>query len=328
MTLSKDQLLQRYEDMVLIRRFEEEVEKYSKKGTIPGFIHLGIGQEATQAGIAASLKETDYKFPDHRGHGIILLSSHPEDRKRVMAEIFGKRTGLNGGRGGSMHVNDLKVRDMGNNAIQGSTVVTALGTAFASVYNHTDDVTAISMGDGTLGEGTCHESMNMAATWKLPILYCLINNHYAISTRYTETHPQSQLAEWAQGYCVPGEVVDGNDIEAVIEATGRAVQRAREGGGPTLLEYMTYRWQGHFSGDPAAYRPAGELESWKEKDPIKRAREKLMDAHGVAESEIQAVHDRVDAEVESYVQFSLESPDPDPAYATAHVYADIEVEGR
>jgi pyruvate dehydrogenase E1 component alpha subunit len=328
MALSKDALLKLYEDMVLIRRFEEEVEKYSKNGTIPGFIHLGIGQEAAQAGIVASLRETDYKFPDHRGHGVILLSSHLEDRKRVMAEIFAKKTGLNSGRGGSMHVSDLKVRNMGFNGIEGSTVVTCLGTAFASVYNHTDDVTAVFMGDGTLGEGTCHESLNMSATWKLPVIYCLLNNQYAISTRYTDTHPQPQLAEWAKGYCVPSETVDGNDVETVVEAMGRAVARARSGAGPTLIEFMTYRWQGHFSGDPAAYRPAEEVALWKEKDPIQLAREKLLAAHGLSQAELDAIQARVDEVIAAYVQFSLESPYPDPAYATAHVYTDIEVEAH
>ncbi len=328
MTLSKERLLKVYEDMLLIRRFEEEVEKYSKNGTIPGFIHLSIGQEAAQAGVIAALRETDYKFPDHRGHGAIVLSSHPEDRKRVMAEIFGKAAGINGGRGGSMHVNDLKVRNMGFNGIQGSTVVTCLGTAFASVYKHSDDVTALFMGDGTLGEGTCHESMNMAATWKLPLIYCLINNQYAISTRYTEAHPQSQLSEWANGYCVPNQTIDGNDIEAVIAAVEEAAARARRGEGPTLIEMMTYRWQGHFSGDPAAYRPPEELESWKAKDPLKRAKSRLMEVHGVSAEELDAILARVEEAIAEYVQFSLNSAAPEPQDAVAHVYTDIEVEAR
>lgn len=328
MALTKDQLLSVYEDMVLIRRFEEEVEKYSKNGTIPGFIHLSIGQEAAQAGVIYALRKTDYKFPDHRGHGAIVLSSDPEDRKRVMAEIFAKKTGINGGRGGSMHVNDLKNRNMGFNGIQGSTVVTCLGTAFASVYNHTDDVTALFMGDGTLGEGTCHESMNMAATWKLPIIYCLINNQYAISTRYTEAHPQKQLSQWADGYGVPNETVDGNDIEVVIETVQRMAEQARKGEGPSLIEFMTYRWQGHFSGDPAAYRPAGELESWKGKCPIKLARTKLVNVHGVNDKEINAIHVLVEKAIAEYVKFSLESPSPAPEDGLKHVYMDLEVEGR
>jgi pyruvate dehydrogenase E1 component alpha subunit len=326
-TLSQDRFIKVYEDMVLIRRFEEEVEKYSKNGTVPGFVHLSIGQEASQAGIIEALRETDYKFPDHRSHGAIVLSSRPDDRKRVMAEIFGKKTGINGGRGGSMHVNDLKVRNMGFNAIEGSTVVTCLGTAFASVYNNTDDVSAVFMGDGTLGEGACHESMNMSATWKLPILYCVVNNHYAISTHYTESHPQKQLATWADGYCVPNETIDGNDIEVVIETIERAAEQARLGKGPTLIELMTYRWQGHFSGDPAAYRPEGELESWKEKDPILVAKAKLL-KHGTTEAELKAIHDRVEVLIAEYVKFALESPNPDPEDGIKHVYMDIEVEGR
>jgi pyruvate dehydrogenase E1 component alpha subunit len=328
MALTKERLLTLYEDMVLIRRFEEEVEKYAKNGTIPGFIHLGVGQEATQAGIIGSLRKTDYKFPDHRSHGAIVLSSDPKDRKRIMAEIFAKKTGINGGRGGSMHVNDLSVRNMGFNAIEGSIVVTGLGTAFASVYNHTDDVTVLFMGDGTLGEGTCHESINMAATWKLPIIYCVVNNQYAISTPFTESHPQKQLATWADGYGVPNETVDGNDVEAVIPAVERAVARARAGDGPTLIELMTYRWQGHFSGDPAAYRPAGELERWKEKDPLKLTKSRLLSKHGVSEADLQQIDARVETEIAGYVRFALESPSPDLEDAVKHVYADIEVEAR
>jgi pyruvate dehydrogenase E1 component alpha subunit len=328
MALSKERLLKVYEDMVLIRRFEEEVEKYSKNGTIPGFIHLGVGQEAAQAGIIDAIRETDYKFPDHRSHGAIVLSSRPEDRKRIMAEIFAKKTGINGGRGGSMHVNDLKVRNMGFNAIEGSIVVTGLGTAFASVYNHTDDITVLFMGDGTLGEGACHESINMAATWKLPILYCVVNNQYAISTHYLESHPQQRLATWADGYCVPNETIDGNDVEVVIASVERAAERARAGQGPTLIELMTYRWQGHFSGDPAAYRPEGELESWKEKDPLKLTRAKLASKFGVTEEELNEISARVESEIAGYIQFALESPSPDPEDALKHVYMDVEVEGR
>mgnify|MGYP001371613800 FL=1 len=340
MALSKERIWKVYRDMVLIRRFEEEVEKYAQNGTIPGFIHLSIGQEAAQAGVVDALRPTDYKFPDHRGHGAIVLSSPPERRKNCMAEIFAKETGVNRGRGGSMHVNDLKARNMGFNGIQGSTVVTALGTAFDSYYRKLNkmegwedesrdlDVTAVFMGDGTLGEGTCHESMNMAATWKLPIIYCLINNHYAISTHYTESHPQEQLSQWGQGYGVPSFTVDGNDIEAVIEVTEQAAERARKGEGPTLIEFMTYRWQGHFSGDPAAYRPAGELEKWQERCPLRVCNQRMLEKHGFTKEEIDALHEEVEREIQEYVKFSLESPEPRPEEAVAHVYIGREVEGR
>ena len=181
---------------------------------------------------------------------------------------------------------------MGFNGIQGSTVVSALGPAFAAKYNKTDDLTIVFMGDGTLGEGTCHESMNMAATWKLPIIDCLINNQYAISTRYTESHPQKQLATWADGYEVPNETVDGNDVEAVYEAVQRAAERARCGGGPTLLELMTYRWQGHFSGDPAAYRPDEEVAAWKARCPIALCKKTLMEEREVKAEELAALRGR------------------------------------
>jgi pyruvate dehydrogenase E1 component alpha subunit len=324
MALKTELLTSLYFDMYAIRRFEEEVEVYSKNGTIPGFIHLSIGQEASQAGPVRALRETDYKFPDHRGHGAICLCG--TERKLVMAEIFGKATGINGGRGGSMHVNDLRFRNMGFNGIQGSTVVSALGTAFASKYNKTDDVTIVFMGDGTLGEGTCHESMNMAATWKLPIVYCLINNQYAISTHYTESHPQKQLATWAEGYEVPNEVVDGNDVQAVYEAVQRAAERARKGEGPTLLELMTYRWQGHFAGDPAAYRSDEEVASWKARCPLVQCRKELLGKRKVSEAELKALEADADREIAECVRFSLESPWPDPKYAIEHVYAGLNAE--
>ena len=324
MDIKKDTLKSLYSDMYSMRRFEEEVEVYSKNGTIPGFVHLGIGQEAAQTGIVRALKNTDYKFPDHRGHGVACLCG--TDKKLVMAEIFGKATGINGGRGGSMHIIDPDHRNMGNNAIQGSIVVTGLGTAFSSVYNGTDDVTAVFMGDGTLGEGACHESMNMAATWKLPVIYCLLNNHYAISTHFRESHPQYQLADWTKGYNVPSEVVDGNDVEAVIVATGRAAERARKGEGPTLLEFMTYRWQGHFAGDPAAYRPDEEVAEWKARCPLQKTRDKLLGELGCTEEEIRILEDEVDRDIAAAVQFARDSPWPDRKEALKHVYENYVVE--
>lgn len=324
MALSKERLLKLYRDMYMIRRFEEVIEIYAANGTIPGFVHLSIGQEACQAGVVGALRRTDYKFPDHRGHGAIALSG--TDPKYVMAEIFAKRTGINGGRGGSMHVNDIECRNMGFNGIQGSTVVTALGTAFASVYNKTDDVTAVFMGDGTLGEGTCHESMNLSATWKLPLIYCLVNNQYAISTHCCDAHPQKELKTWGQGYEVTSIRLDGNDIEAVVEATESAAERARRGEGPTLLEFMTYRWQGHFAGDPAAYRPESEVAQWKAKDPVKKTRETLIEREGMTDKELSGIEAQIEENVQEMLRFSLESPTPDISEAFTHVYADREVE--
>ena len=327
MALSKERLLKVYRDMVMIRRFEEVIEEYAANGTIPGFVHLSIGQEACQAGVVDALKKTDYKFPDHRGHGAIALCG--TDPKLVMAEIFAKETGINHGRGGSMHVNDLECRNMGFNGIQGSTMVTCLGTAFASVYNGTDDVTAVFLGDGTLGEGTCHESMNMAATWKLPIIYCLVNNGYAISTRYEEAHPQKELKTWGEGYEVPSFRLDGNDIEAVIEAVEKAADRARKGEGPTVLEFMTYRWQGHFAGDPAAYRPEDEVSYWvNDRDPLKLTKAILLEREQVEPAVLQAVEEEEEKHVQEMLKFSLESEYPGIETATTYTYANREVELR
>jgi len=318
MALSKERLLGLYRDMVLIRKFEDCIQEYAANGTVPGFVHLSTGQEACQAGVVRALRTTDYKYPDHRGHGAILLCG--TDPKLVMAEIFGKATGVNGGRGGSMHIHDWSCHNHGFNGIQGSTVVTALGTAFASRYKNNDDVSVVFMGDGTLGEGTCHESMNLAATWKLPVVYALINNGYAISTPCSVAHPQEELRQWADGYGVPSWRIDGNDIEAVVEATEKAVEMARKGEGPSLLEFVTYRWQGHFAGDPAAYRPKEEMEYWKKRDPIVLCANVLKDREGVSEDELKAIEADVDAQVADMLKFTLESPLPDVSNATSHVY--------
>lgn len=324
MALSKERLTGLYRDMVLIRVFEDVIQEYAANGTIPGFVHLSTGQEACQAGVVRALRTTDYKYPDHRGHGAILLCG--TDPKYVMAEIFGRATGVNGGRGGSMHVHDWTCHNHGFNGIQGSTVVTALGTAFASKYRKTDEVSAVFMGDGTLGEGTCHESINLAATWKLPVLYCLINNGYAISTPCATAHPQKELRQWADGYGVPSWRVDGNDIEQVVETTERAAAIARSGGGPSLIEFVTYRWQGHFAGDPASYRPAEEMEYWKKRDPVLLCKALLTEREGVAAETLDGIEAEVNAQIQDMLRFSLESPQPDVFAAVTHVYEGFALE--
>jgi TPP-dependent pyruvate/acetoin dehydrogenase alpha subunit len=319
-------LISVYRDMVLIRSFEEKVEEYSKKGHVPGFIHLGIGQEAVQAGCIRALRKTDYKLPDHRSHGVIVLSgSAPE---RVMAEIFAKKTGLCQGKGGSMHIADVEVRNLGNNGVQGSTLATALGPALASKIRRTDDVTAVFFGDGTVGRGEFHESLHLAALWRLPVVYVLANNGYAISTRAVDSHPLEDLAHMGCAYGIPGLVVDGNDVEAVYEAMCKAVDRARKGEGPTILEAKTYRWQGHFAGDPAAYRPDEEVRACKEKCPIKRLGEKIISQKVATKEDLGTIRDDVLAEVEKMVQFAVDSPLPKPEDALEFVYVGREVKGR
>lgn len=328
MNLSKKNLRDLYYNMKLIRNFEDVVDEYAKKGYIPGFIHLGTGQEACQVGVMLTLKETDYKFPDHRSHGVCLLSG--TSKENVLAEIFGKKTGISGGRGGSMHILDIKCRNMGNNGIQGSNMVTCLGTAFASKYNNTQDVTVVFCGDGTMGRGEVYEGMNIAAKWKLPIIYALVNNQYAISTRAESVHSYPKnLSDRAWGYCIPSEVVDGNDVIVVYEACTKAVKRARDGGGPTVLELLTYRWQGMFSGDPAAYRPKDEVKIWKEKRcPIKRLREKLISDKIFSAQELDKLDKESAEEIEDMLKYALKSPEPEPEDALNYIYVGREVEGR
>jgi len=305
MNLSKGVLKELYYNMVLIRDFEEIVDKYAKKGYIPGFIHLSTGQEACQAGVMLTLKETDYKFPDHRSHGVCLLSGTPKER--VLAEIFAKKTGISGGRGGSMHILDIKCRNM----------------------NNTQDVTAVFCGDGTIGRGEVHEGMNIAAKWKLPIIYVLVNNEYAISTRVESVHSYPKnLSDRAWGYCIPNEVIDGNDVISVCEASTKAVKRARAGEGPTVLELLTYRWQGMFSGDPAAYRSKDEVKFWKEHCPIKRLREKMISDKIFSAEEVDELNRKSLEEIEGMLKYAIESPEPEPKDALKYIYAGREVEGR
>ncbi len=321
--MDRDGMIKFYEDMLLIRRFEETVEEYAKKGHIPGFLHLAIGQEATQAGTMAALKKTDYKFLDHRSHGNCLMAGTAPER--VMAEIFGKETGVCQGKGGSMHIADKEVRNFGCNAIQGSTLAAALGTALASQLEGTDDVTAVFFGDGTVGRGEFHESIHMAAIWNLPVIYILVNNQYAISTPASESHPLENLSEMSCAYNIPGNTVDGNDVVLVYEATLEAVERARRGEGPTLLEFKTYRWQGHFAGDPASYRPAEEVEKWKERCPIKIHKQKLLQEGIVSEEDAQEIVDKVNEKIRKMLEFSLDSPLPAPETALKNVYVGREV---
>jgi pyruvate dehydrogenase E1 component alpha subunit len=310
--------------MWVIRAFELGLEREFKKGNVPGMLHTGLGQEAVQTAIAANLRHTDAFFPDHRCHGLLVLAGTPGEK--IMAELFGKATGVCSGKGGSLHSADRTVGNFGDNAVEGSMMATALGVALGFQMQRRDDLAAVIVGDGTAGRGEWHESLNLAATWKLPVLYCCINNGYAISTPVGASHATENLYEFARAYKMPSVQVDGNDIVAAYEATRQAVEHIRGGGGPFFIEYKTWRWQGIFSGE---FRPADEVRYWKEEhEPIKLAREYIL-AHGHAdEAALEAIRADVEAEVERWIQFALESPPPDPAKATANVYVGWEIEPR
>ncbi|MGQ9910283.1 MAG: thiamine pyrophosphate-dependent dehydrogenase E1 component subunit alpha [Candidatus Flexifilum sp.] len=317
-------ILDLYRDMWIIRAFELGLEREFKKGNVPGMLHTGLGQEAVQTAIAANLRHTDAFFPDHRCHGLLVLAGTPGEK--IMAELFGKATGVCSGKGGSLHSADRTVGNFGDNAVEGSMMATALGVALGFQMQRRDDLAAVIVGDGTAGRGEWHESLNLAATWKLPVLYCCINNGYAISTPVGASHATENLYEFARAYKMPSVQVDGNDIVAAYEATRQAVEHIRGGGGPFFIEYKTWRWQGIFSGE---FRPADEVRYWKEEhEPIKLAREYIL-AHGHAdEAALEAIRADVEAEVERWIQFALASPPPDPAKATANVYVGWEIEPR
>lgn len=324
MSIEPQQLLSLYRDMWTVRSFELGLEREFKKGVVPGMLHTGVGQEATQAAIAANLRSTDAFFPDHRSHGLLVLAGTPGEK--IMAELFGKATGVCSGKGGSLHSADPSVGNYGDNAVEGSMMVTALGVALGYQMQGRDDLAAVIVGDGTSGRGEWHESLNLAATWKLPVLYCCINNGYAISTAVGNSHATANLYEFAAAYKMPSVQVDGNDAVAAFEATAKAVAYIRAGEGPYFVEYKTWRWQGIFSGE---FRPAEEVRYWKEEhEPISMLRERIL-AGGVAQEDaLDQIKAEVDAGVEDWIAFALASPPPDPAKATANVYVGWEVELR
>ena len=314
-------LLKLYRDLVLVRVFEQRLEDEHKRGRVPGLLHTGVGQEATLAAIAHALQPGDCFFPDHRCHGLCLLAGSPGEK--LMAEILGRATGVCGGRGGSMHLADASVGNFGGNVVEGSMMATALGPALAWKMRGQNHISAVVIGDGTVGRGEFNESLNLASTWKLPVLYCCINNQYAISTHVTAAHPTPNMSEMAAGYQIVTAMADGNDIAAATEAALTAAEYVRSGHGPYFLEFHTWRWQGIFSGD---LRAPEEVRLWKEeRDPIHRARGLILDKGIAREDNLAAIQSEVETLVADWVRYALASPLPEPGTALDYVYATPEV---
>ena len=310
-----------YRDMLRVRTFEFALEREFKKGAVPGMLHTGVGQEATLTAMAHSLRREDGLFPDHRCHGLLFLKGTPG--QKIMAELFGKATGVCSGKGGSLHSADASVNNFGDNGVEGSFMVTALGVALGWKMQGKDSLAAVMVGDGTSGRGEWHESLNLAAAWNLPVLYCCVNNGYAISTPVGFSHATSDLVDFAGAYHIPAVQVDGNDILAAWDATQKAVEHIRSGQGPYFIEYKTWRWQGLFSGE---FRPAEEVKYWKEEhDAIQMAAADLISRAYATRASLLEIEEEVKEEIEGWVQFARESPPPDPAKATADVYIGWEV---
>jgi pyruvate dehydrogenase E1 component alpha subunit len=306
--------------MYRMRRFEEEVFEFYKKGLMPGLAHLYLGEEAVATGVCAALSDDDYIGSSHRGHGHLVARG--ADIDRMMAEILGKETGYSHGKGGSMHIMALDKGILGANGIVGGEIPIATGAAYSALYRGTKQVAVSFFGDSAANEGTFHESVNMAAAWNLPCIYVIENNLYGISVDIRDVTNTDDLADRAAGYGIPGVVVDGMDVEAVYEVAEEAVARARAGRGPTIIECKTYRWQGHHVGDPGDYRvrkDEKEKEKWMARCPVETYRGALLKSK-VKESEISAVEGDVESEVAAAVKFAVDSPYPDASEAFADIF--------
>lgn len=304
--LDRATALDLYTRMVKIRQFEEKAARLYEQGLLPGFLHSSVGQEAVAVGVCGALRRDDYITSTHRGHGHIIAKGAGLDR--MFAELYGRETGFNRGLGGSMHIMDFELGVLGANGIVGAGIPIAAGAGLSIQLRGTDQVAVAFFGDGAINTGAFHEGINLAAIWDLPCVFVCENNLYAESTPQSYVLRIPDLTERARAYGIPAELVDGNDLVAVYEATRRAVERARAGKGPTLLECRTYRWYGHYIGDPAVYRPAEEVEYWKARDPIPRFEAWMAEHVGFEASDRDAVWQAVEAEIEAAVKFAEESP--------------------
>jgi pyruvate dehydrogenase E1 component alpha subunit len=317
--LAKDKLIEIYKKMLEIRFFEEKVFELYAQNLVPGTIHLYAGEEAVAVGVCSNLRRDDYITSTHRGHGHCIAKG--ADLKRTMAEILGKKTGYCKGKGGSMHIADFSIGMLGATAVVGAGIPIAVGAGLSIKLRQTDQVVACFFGEGASNQGTFHEGINMASIWKLPVLFICENNLYAMGTRQSTAMAIENVADRAVAYGLSGVVVDGNDVLAVYDVARKAVERARKGEGPTLIECKTYRQKGHSRIDPARYRPKEEVEAWLAKDPIKRFKERLLQAKILDETEIQRIEKEVSDKIEDAAKFAMESPFPSPEEALEDVYA-------
>jgi len=317
--LSQEKAYWMYKKMLEIRQFEDKVHEQFAKGILPGFVHLYAGEEAVAVGVCAHLNEKDSITSTHRGHGHCIAKEC--DLNGMMAEIYGKVTGLCKGKGGSMHIADLDKGMLGANGIVGGGFPLACGAALTAKYKKTDNVSVCFFGDGANNHGTFHEGINLAAIWKLPVIFIAENNGYGEATPFSYASSCKTIADRAIGYNIPGVRVDGKDVMAVYKAAEEAVQRARRGEGPTLIECVTYRNYGHFEGDAQKYKADQEKKEHKqEKDAILQFRNYLLDQQLLPEKELISLEKSVEEAIEQAVKFSEESPYPEAADLLKDVY--------
>lgn len=320
MTKRDQEYLSYYRKMVTIRQLETLAGELFAASKIPGFIHLSIGQEASAVGVCSCLRADDYLTTTHRGHGHLIAKG--ADLKKMVAELFGKRTGCCKGKGGSMHIADFKLGILGANGVVGGGLPIITGAGFSIKMRKTDQVAVCFFGDGAANRGPVHEAMNMVSIWKLPVIFVVENNQYASTTPQKYACSVRDISSRASAYNMPGASVDGNNLLKIRNVAVTAVERARKGKGPSLIENKTYRFRGHFEGDPQTYRSEAEITAWKNKnDPVKRFADYLTHSKILTPEVNKKVWDEVAAELREAVAFADESPLPDPAEAAQDLYA-------
>ncbi len=317
---SKETYMSWYESMLLMRRFEEKAGQLYGQQKIKGFCHLYIGQEACVAGAVSALKEGDKYITAYRDH------AHPiglgSDPKAVMAELFAKETGISKGKGGSMHMFDKEHHFFGGHGIVGGQIPLGAGIAFAEKYNKTDNLCICYMGDGAVRQGAFHEALNIAMAWKLPVIFVIENNGYAMGTSVKRTSNVTELYTLGEAYDMPSEPVDAMSVEEVHNTVEKAAKHVRDGKGPYLLEFRTYRYKGHSMSDPAKYRTKEEVEEYKGRDPIEQVKASILKNKYATEEELDEIDKKIKDDVKGYVKFADESAYPDPSEAYKDVYAD------
>jgi TPP-dependent pyruvate/acetoin dehydrogenase alpha subunit len=314
-----DALLEMYAGMLRVRLFEERVRELFANGRIPGFLHTSIGQEATAVGAAAALRSDDYVLSTHRGHGHLIAKGG--SLRGLMAELYGKANGICHGKGGSMHVADASVGYLGANGVLASGCVLAPGVGLSIKHRKSGQVVLTFFGDGAANRGPFHEGVNMAALWKLPVIFFCENNRWASTTAHALSAAGGSIAARAAGYAIPGETIDGNDVLAVHDAVGRAAERARGGGGPSLIEARTIRWVGHFEGDAQAYRSRDEAAEGRRTDPVTRLAS-FLEARGLLDAgHAERLRAGAAAEIDDAVAHAENSPLPEPEDALTDLFA-------
>lgn len=316
--MEKGLMVESYRKMVLIRKFEMCASKLFAQNKLPGFLHLYVGEEAVATSVCSALEVTDYITSTHRGHGHLIAKGG--DVKKMMAELFAKETGYCKGKGGSMHISDRDKGILGANGIVGAGIPIATGAAFASKYKGDGRVAVSFFGDGAANRGTFHEALNMAAAFKLPAVFVCENNLFAISVCARYHMAISDISDRAAAYGMPGYSIDGNDVELVYETTKAAVERARRGEGPTLIECKTWRHRGHYEGDPDDYRTAEEKAEWMQKDPIERLAKRLIEEGICTQAELDAIASDADKLLAEAIDEAEAAPVPSVSALMADIY--------